>query len=60
MSGDEIEPEGARREHLTSQCLPRHYDYSGVPQTAVLEEAGQAVASAPVACELPTGAQERS
>ncbi len=40
------------REHLASQCLPRHYDDSGAPQFDVLEQAGQAIASAPVVCEL--------
>ena len=40
------------REHLASQCLPRHYDDSGAPQPDVLEQAGQAIASAPVVCEL--------
>ena len=40
------------QEHLASQCLPNHYDASGVSQPAGLEQSGQAVASAPVVCEL--------
>ena len=38
--------------HLASQCLPKHYDDSGVAQPAGLEQSGQAIASAPVVCEL--------
>ena len=52
VPGDEIEPEAVRQKHLASQCLPRHYDDSGVSQPAALEQAGQAIASAPVTCEL--------
>jgi len=49
---NEIEPEAEKREHLASQCLPRHYDASGALQPAGLESSGQAIASAPVTCEL--------
>ena len=52
VPGNEIEPEAARHEHLASQCTPRHYDGGGVLQPAVLEQAGQAIAAAPVTCEL--------
>ncbi len=48
VPGDSSESE----DHLASQCLPRHYDDSGAPQLDVLEQAGQAIASAPVTCEL--------
>ena len=50
MPGNKIEPE--ERHHVASQCLPKHYDDSGVPQPAGLEQSGQAIASAPVVCEL--------
>ena len=50
--GDKIEPEEIRQEHLASQCLPAHYDPSGVLQLAGLNESGQAIAAAPVTCEL--------
>ena len=50
--GSEIELAGEARGHLSSQCLPRHYDDSGALQLAVLEAPGQAIASAPVVCEL--------
>ncbi len=40
------------REHLASQCLPRHYDDSGLPVLDVREGPGQAIACAPVTCEL--------
>ena len=52
IPGSAIEPEAERREHLASQCLPRHYDDNGVPQPVVEQRAGQAIASAPVTCEL--------
>ena len=52
VPGNEIEPDAVRQEHLASQCMPQHYDDSGVPQPAGLEQAGQAIASAPVTCEL--------
>ena len=52
-AGSEIEPEEEdKKEHLASQCLPRHYDASGVVQPAALHDMGRAVASAPVTCEL--------
>ena len=50
--GHDIEPDDERREHLASRCLPRHYDDSGAAQPALLEQSGQAIASAPVTCEL--------
>ena len=50
--GDKIEPEEIRQEYLASQCLPAHYDPSGVLQLAGLNESGQAIAAAPVTCEL--------
>ena len=40
------------KEHLATQCLPQHYDDSGALQLGVLEAPGQAIASAPVVCEL--------
>jgi len=49
---ERIEPAGEKREHLASQCLPLHYDGSGVAQPAGLNEAGKAIATAPVTCEL--------
>ena len=52
IPGDKIEPEEIRRRNLASECLPAHYDPSGVPQPAGLNESGQAIASAPVTCEL--------
>ena len=52
IPGSAIEPEGERREHLASQCLPRHYDESGTPRPCVEETSGQAIAAAPVTCEL--------
>ena len=52
IPGDKIEPEEIRHENLASQCLPAHYDPSGVPQLAGLNKSGQAIASAPVTCEL--------
>ena len=52
VPGDKIEPEEIRHENLASQCLPAHYDPSGVPQPAGLNKSGQAIASAPVTCEL--------
>ena len=42
----------SQQEHLASQCLPKHYDDSGVAQLVALEQSGQAIASAPVVCEL--------
>ena len=64
VPGNEIEPKVewdtssrqyvpvSQHEHLASQCLPKHYDDSGVAQPAGLEQSGQAIASAPVVCEL--------
>ena len=52
VPGSSIEPDAERRVHLASQCLPRHYDASGALQPAGLESSGQAIASAPVTCEL--------
>lgn len=52
VSGAKIEPEAERREHLASQCLPRHYDDRGIAQPAGLNTSCQAIASAPVTCEL--------
>ena len=52
MRGEAIEPEAERREHLASQCLPRHYDSSGGLHPAGVERACQAIAAAPVTCEL--------
>ena len=52
IPGDLIEPEGEEREHLASQCLPRHYDDSGTLQPAGKEQSCQAIATAPVTCEL--------
>ena len=64
VPGNEIEPKNEwdissrqyvparQHEHLASQCLPKHYDDSGVAQPAGLEQSGQAIASAPVVCEL--------
>ena len=52
IPGGKIEPEESRYENLASQCLPAHYDPSGVPQPAGLNKSGQAIASAPVTCEL--------
>ena len=52
VSGEAIEPEPLRRDCLASQRLPRHYDASGAPQPAGLERACQAIAAAPVTCEL--------
>ena len=62
VPGNEIEPKEewdmssrqyvtvSQQEHLASQCLPKHYDDSGVAQPAGLEQSGQAIASAPVVC----------
>ena len=57
VRGEEIEPEAERRQHLASQCLPRHFDdgggsRSGGSHLVVLERSCQAIASAPVTCEL--------
>ena len=52
VPGDAIEAGAVRQEYLASQCAPCHYDGSGVPELAVREEAGQAIATAPVTCEL--------
>ena len=52
IRGDDIEPAAERREHLASRCLPRHYDNSGALQPAGLEGLRQAIATAPVTCEL--------
>ena len=64
VPGNEIEPKEewdvssrqyvpvSQQEHLASQCLPKHYDDSGVAQSACLEQSGQAIASAPIVCEL--------
>ena len=52
VAGDEIEPEETRQQHLASQCLPRHYDASVAEQPAGQERSGQAIAAAPVTCEL--------
>ena len=52
IPGSAIEPEGERREHLASQCLPRHYDDSGDPQSVVELKSGQAIDVAPVTGEL--------
>ena len=52
VAGEQIENKAERQEHLASQCLPRHYDDSGVAQPAGLNVAGRAIASAPVTCEL--------
>ena len=52
VSGHDIEPNETQQGHLASQCLPNHYDCSGDSQPAGLEQSGQAIASAPVVCEL--------
>ena len=52
VHGHEIEPRTAQQEHLASQCLPYHFNGSGASQPAGLEQSGQAIASAPVVCEL--------
>ena len=52
IRGDDIEREEDRREHLASRCLPRHYDDSGALQPPGLEAPCQAIAAAPVTCEL--------
>ena len=64
VPGSEIEPKEewdmssrqyvpvSQQDHLASQCLPKHYDHSGVAEPAGLEQSGQAIASAPVVCEL--------
>ena len=52
VPGCEIEAESDKRAHLASQCLPRHFDDTGAVQPAGLERSGQAIASAPVTCEL--------
>ena len=38
VRGGDIEPEAERREHLASQSLPRHYDDSGAPLPAALDD----------------------
>ena len=52
VPGDCIETKEEKQEHLASQCLPRHYDASGVAQLAGQNLPGRAIASAPVTCEL--------
>jgi hypothetical protein len=64
VPGNEIEPKDAwdvssrqyvavrQHEHLASQCLPKHYDDSSIAQSTALEQSGQAIASAPIVCEL--------
>ena len=52
VSGEAIEPESLRRACLASQCLPHHYDASGTAQPVASERACQAIAAAPVTCEL--------
>ena len=52
VRGGEIEPEAGRREHLASRCLPWHYDDICALQAAGLEGPRQAIAAAPVTCEL--------
>ena len=51
-AGADVEAAGQKKEHLASQCLPQHYDDSGVAQPAGLRQPGRAVATAPVTCEL--------
>ena len=38
VRGGDIEPEAERRYHLALQCLPRHYDDSGAPLPAGLDD----------------------
>ena len=52
IPSERIEPAEEKREHLASQCLPRHYVDSGAPQPAGVNEPAQAIATAPVTCEL--------
>ena len=52
IPGEVIEAVDEKKEHLASQCMPRHYDDSGVAQPSGLREPGRAVAAAPVTCEL--------
>jgi len=52
VAGSEIEPAEGRHEHLASRCLPKHYDASGAAQPAGTNRSGQAIATAPVTCEL--------
>ena len=52
IAGSEIESAANTKEHLASRCLPMHYDASGVAQSAGLNKAGRAIATAPVTCEL--------
>ena len=52
VSGEDIEPEAERQEHLASNCLPSHYDCTGVAQPGGLNVGAQAIAAAPVTCEL--------
>ena len=52
VAGADIEVGPEKRAHLASQCLPQHFDDSGVPQPTVLHTGGQAIAAAPVTCEL--------
>ena len=68
VPGAEIEPEAERREHLASQCLPRHYDASGVAQACLCPFAtgengfaklvGHESISLGLACKMPTGATD--
>ena len=52
VPGKDIEKDGAKKECLASQCLPRHYDDSGVIQPASQNVSGRAIAAPPVTCEL--------
>ena len=52
VCGADIELESDRQPHLASRCLPRHYNGSGVSQPAEVNKPCQAIASAPVTCEL--------
>jgi hypothetical protein len=55
VPGNEIEvaqKQQTQQKHLASRCLPNHSNDSGVSQPAGLGQSGQAVASAPVVCEL--------
>ena len=51
VPGNEIEKQ-RQQELLASQCLPKHYEDSNTSQPAGVEQSGQAIASAPVVCEL--------
>ena len=52
VPGEAIEPESLRRPCLASQCLPRNYASCDGPEVGAVERSCQAIAAAPVTCEL--------